>query len=88
MGNSVRCPACQSPKAATINSRPTDQNSIRRRRECMVCQTRFTTVEVHERAIPLTTETIEILLLEVRAMILNLSRIEQHLQTAGGDDGN
>lgn len=42
----VRCPACASPDDKVVDSRATDDgSSIRRRRECLACQWRFTTYE-------------------------------------------
>jgi len=46
----MRCPFCTSPDSKVIDSRPADEgNSIRRRRECLACQKRFTTYEIIER---------------------------------------
>ena len=43
----MRCPACSSPDSKVIDSRPVEENnSIRRRRECLQCHTRFTTYEI------------------------------------------
>lgn len=43
----MRCPSCGSEDIKVVDSRPVDENnSIRRRRECLSCQTRFTTYEV------------------------------------------
>lgn len=45
----MKCPGCGYPESKVIDSRPvTDSNSIRRRRECLACQKRFTTFEVIE----------------------------------------
>lgn len=45
----MKCPACGHPDSKVIDSRPvSDGNSIRRRRECLVCQKRFTTFEMIE----------------------------------------
>lgn len=45
----MKCPSCLSPESKVIDSRPVeDSNSIRRRRECLNCQTRFTTYEFIE----------------------------------------
>ena len=45
----MKCPGCGSPESKVIDSRPvTEANSIRRRRECLACQKRFTTFEVLE----------------------------------------
>lgn len=43
----MKCPSCGSPKKSiVIDSRPVEEsNSIRRRRECLECHTRFTTYE-------------------------------------------
>jgi transcriptional repressor NrdR len=48
----MNCPACSSPESKVIDSRPTETGSIRRRRECLSCQRRFTTYEIIE-AIPM-----------------------------------
>ena len=46
---SMRCPNCGRPDSKVIDSRPVEEgNSIRRRRECLACQKRFTTFEVLE----------------------------------------
>ena len=43
----MRCPSCGSEEIKVIDSRPVpENNSIRRRRECLSCATRFTTYEV------------------------------------------
>ena len=40
----MRCPYCGFAESKVIDSRPTEEsNSIRRRRECLKCQKRFTT---------------------------------------------
>ena len=45
----MKCPGCGYSESKVIDSRPmTDANSIRRRRECLACQKRFTTFEVIE----------------------------------------
>ena len=45
----MKCPGCGYPESKVIDSRPvTEANSIRRRRECLSCQKRFTTFEVVE----------------------------------------
>lgn len=46
---SMKCPVCNYPDSKVIDSRPTqDGGSIRRRRECLACQKRFTTFEILE----------------------------------------
>ncbi len=43
----MKCPGCGFPESKVIDSRPvSDNNSIRRRRECLECKRRFTTYEV------------------------------------------
>ena len=43
----MKCPSCGSEDIKVIDSRPVpENNSIRRRRECLDCKTRFTTYEV------------------------------------------
>lgn len=45
----MKCPFCSHPESKVIDSRPTDEGaSIRRRRECLSCQKRFTTYETVE----------------------------------------
>lgn len=44
----MKCPGCGFPESKVIDSRPTEENSIRRRRECLACQKRFTTFETIE----------------------------------------
>ncbi len=43
----MKCPSCGSEDIKVVDSRPVeDNNSIRRRRECIACHNRFTTYEV------------------------------------------
>jgi len=50
----MRCPFCHSPRNKVIDSRPSrEANAIRRRRECLNCQRRFTTYEQVEETMPL-----------------------------------
>ena len=45
----MRCPFCGCEESKVIDSRPTDEGErIRRRRECISCQKRFTTYEIIE----------------------------------------
>ena len=45
----MKCPGCGYSESKVIDSRPvTEGNSIRRRRECLACQKRFTTFEMIE----------------------------------------
>ena len=49
----MKCPYCSFTESKVIDSRPTeDSERIRRRRECIKCQKRFTTFEAIE-TIPL-----------------------------------
>lgn len=42
----MHCPFCGHPDSKVIDSRASDEmNAIRRRRECLICQKRFTTYE-------------------------------------------
>lgn len=42
----MRCPFCHGPESKVLDSRPTEEGTvIRRRRECVVCGRRFTTYE-------------------------------------------
>jgi transcriptional repressor NrdR len=50
----MRCPYCHSTNNKVIDSRPSrEANAIRRRRECLNCQRRFTTYEQVEESMPL-----------------------------------
>ena len=43
----MKCPSCGSEDIKVVDSRPgEDNNSIRRRRECLTCHNRFTTYEI------------------------------------------
>ncbi len=45
----MKCPFCGGSESKVIDSRPTEDNSkIRRRRECLSCNKRFTTYEIIE----------------------------------------
>ncbi len=45
----MRCPFCGYEESRVVDSRPTEENEkIRRRRECLKCNSRFTTYEVIE----------------------------------------
>ena len=45
----MKCPFCGYEESKVIDSRPTDEGErIRRRRECLQCQKRFTTYEIIE----------------------------------------
>ncbi len=45
----MKCPYCGFEESKVIDSRPTDEGQrIRRRRECLQCQKRFTTYEIIE----------------------------------------
>lgn len=47
----MKCPQCEAPESAVIDSRAIDDNiSIRRRRECIKCSFRFTTYERIEKS--------------------------------------
>lgn len=46
----MKCPYCAHPESKVVDSRPAEEGaSIRRRRECLACQRRFTTFETIER---------------------------------------
>lgn len=44
----MKCPYCGHKDSKVVDSRPVDENSIRRRRECLSCERRFTTYETVE----------------------------------------
>ena len=45
----MRCPYCGYKESKVVDSRPADESSsIRRRRECLACEKRFTTYETVE----------------------------------------
>jgi len=41
----MRCPYCKDSDTKVIDSRTSEDNSIRRRRQCLACERRFTTYE-------------------------------------------
>ena len=46
----MKCPFCGYTESRVIDSRPAEEGAtIRRRRECLACQKRFTTYEIIER---------------------------------------
>jgi len=50
----MRCPFCHDPENKVIDSRESQEGAvIRRRRECLACQRRFTTYERVEELLPL-----------------------------------
>jgi len=42
----MKCPSCGYEESKVIDTRPTENSSIRRRRECLSCKKRFTTYEI------------------------------------------
>lgn len=42
----MKCPVCGYFDSKVVDSRPTDEGTIRRRRECLECRKRFTTYEI------------------------------------------
>lgn len=44
----MKCPYCGYKESKVVDSRPADDSSIRRRRECLSCERRFTTYETVE----------------------------------------
>ena len=49
----MKCPACGCEKSQVIDSRPVEENnSIKRRRECLACRARFTTYEIIDQMNP------------------------------------
>ena len=50
----MRCPYCASTEDKVVDTRPSeDEQMIRRRRECIACSRRFTTYERVEEALPM-----------------------------------
>ncbi|MBQ8840817.1 MAG: transcriptional repressor NrdR [Clostridia bacterium] len=50
----MKCPHCGFEESKVIDSRPIEENSsIKRRRECLKCQSRFTTFEMVETIQPM-----------------------------------
>ncbi|MDP4012181.1 MAG: transcriptional regulator NrdR [Candidatus Nanoarchaeia archaeon] len=41
----MRCPYCKSEETSVVDSRDTEENAIRRRRQCEKCDKRFTSYE-------------------------------------------
>lgn len=49
----MHCPFCQSAETKVIDSRlVVETNQVRRRRQCLVCEERFTTYEIAEITLP------------------------------------
>ena len=48
MVRAMKCPYCAYRESRVVDSRPSDEGSIRRRRECLACGKRFTTYETVE----------------------------------------
>ncbi len=49
----MKCPSCGYEDSKVIDSRPVEENnSIKRRRECLYCHARFTTYEIIDQTIP------------------------------------
>lgn len=46
-GGGMMCPLCKEGRTRIIDSRPTDDGPTRRRRVCMSCAFRFTTMELY-----------------------------------------
>ena len=46
--NQMKCPFCGCEESRVVDSRPTEGDRIRRRRECVGCLKRFTTYEIIE----------------------------------------
>ena len=46
----MQCPYCRSEKIKVIDKRDSGENSVRRRRECLICKRRWTTYEKMESA--------------------------------------
>ena len=44
----MKCPYCGFSESKVVDSRPADEGSIRRRRECLQCERHFTTYETVE----------------------------------------
>ena len=44
----MKCPYCGYQESKVVDSRPADEGSIRRRRECLRCERRFSTYETVE----------------------------------------
>ena len=44
----MKCPYCGFQESKVVDARPADDGSIRRRRECLQCERRFTTYETVE----------------------------------------
>ena len=46
----MKCPSCDCPDTVVVDSRPTaGDTAVRRRRRCLVCSHRYTTIETESR---------------------------------------
>jgi len=53
----MNCPDCRSDTRVLDTRERSDKREVRRRRECLVCKCRFSTIETDEG--PVTTQTVE-----------------------------
>ena len=74
----MECPKCGKTNDKVIDSRPTkDEISIRRRRQCLACSTRFTTFEATEESL------LPVLLRQNTGQGINLSSVKAMLSFIG-----
>ena len=73
----MKCPYCGYKESKVVDSRPADEgSSIRRRRECLACERRFTTYETME-SLPRACEKRTVSMADLERMT---DEIEQNLQ--------
>ena len=64
----MKCPFCGFAESKVIDSRPAEEGAtIRRRRECLACQKRFTTYEI--------IETLPLVFLDFSLIVQKLSMV-------------
>ena len=69
----MKCPYCGYQESKVVDSRPADEGSIRRRRECLRCERRFTTYEKIE------TSPIMVVKKDMRREPFNASKMKEGL---------
>lgn len=70
------CPKCQSLDSRVLETRITKEKQIRRRRECLACKTRFTTLETVIKTLPYVYKK------DGRKEVFSVSKLRQGLELA------
>jgi transcriptional regulator NrdR family protein len=79
MSKSMSCPKCGGMNSLTTDSRPAGNTTIRRRRTCTACQTRWTTYEYSSGDI----EALRLMATELNAARALFAGLNERLQAIG-----